>query len=225
MEHRTTKHLLAAAGRTSAWPAALGLVLVLAASCLPGPVNLPGVGGDEYARELSRWTRRIEVYRRFEAKVFVTATYHAPAFRDAYVQKRTAILGLAPPDQRRLEQEQTELGQKWHEFFVAIYTGDRRWNDLERGDKGLWRLTLQNDAGQRVRPTEIVRVQKRNAETISFYPYLDAFRTGYLIRFPKQAGEPPSEPLLEGATTPFTLHLSSPVAVASLRWEPSANAL
>jgi len=226
MEQGTMKHCPPPRPRRrpSGLPTLFALLLVTAASCLPGPVNLPGVGGDEYARELSRWTRKVEVYRRFEAKVFVTATYHSPSFRQAYVRKRIAILGLAPPDQRRMEQEQRQRQERWHEFFVAIYTGDRRWNDLDRGDKGLWRLTLQSETGQRVRPAEIVRVKKRNAEMVSFYPYLNAFRTGYLIRFPKRTEQDPPAALLQDESVPFTLHLSSPVAVAALTWEPPTPA-
>ncbi len=199
----------------------LGLFL---AGCLPGAVNLPGVGGDEYERELARWTRKIEVYRRFEAKVFVTATYQAPSFRMAYIRKRTAILGLPEPDRHRLEEEQKRRADAFHEFFVAVYTGDRRWNDLDQPDT-IWRVTLQNDRGEQVAPHEIVRVDAKHAEIASFYPYLDAFRKGYFIRFPKTSLELNS-PILGPSVRSFKLVLSSSVAVAKLSWEvPSGTKL
>jgi len=195
------------------------VMLTVAPGCLPGPVNLPGVGGDAYAQELARWTRNEEVYRRFEAKVFLTATYHSAAFREAYVQKRTAILWLRPQDRARLEQEEQRRSEHFYEFFVAIYTGARSWNDLERKES-IWRVTLQGPRGERVQPAEIQRVDPQNAEIVAFYPYLDAFRQGYLFRFPRVAES--GQPLLEGDLDAFWLSFSSPVAVAELAWGDAA---
>jgi len=197
--------------------ATTGLALLVLTSCLPGAVSLPGVGGDEYEKQLTHWTRKEEVYRRFEAKIFVTATYHSPSFRSAYVRKRTAILGLSARDAAQLVEEQQSQSEAFHEFFIAIYTGDRRWNDLEKKDS-IWRITLQNDRQERVAASEVIRVDPRNAEVVAFYPYLDGFGQGYLIRFPRTSLELNS-PIIDEATRSFSLHISSSVAVAKLAWE------
>jgi len=189
---------------------------LLLTGCLPGPVTLPGVGGDDYQNELSRWTRKEEVYRGFEAKIFVTATYHADSFRDAYTQKRAAVLGLSDRDQRQLRDDQRRTAESFHEFFVAVYTGERRWNDLEKPGS-IWRLALVNDRSERVAPSEILRIDRRDAEVEAFYPFLDRFTQGYLIRFPKTSLEL-NAPLLDETVRSFRLQLSSPVAVAELSW-------
>lgn len=199
---------------------ATAILLGSAAGCLPGPVNLPGVGGDEYARQLDRWTRSEEVYRRFEAKIFVTATYHAPDFRAAYVRKRTAILGLPQRDAVQLEAEQRHQAESFHEFFVFIYTADRRWNDLDK-KSSIWRVTLQNDRQEQVEAEQVIRVNPRNAEVTAFYPYLNSFGQGYLIRFPRTSLELNS-PIIDDSVHTFKLMVSSSVAVAELSWELEA---
>ena len=184
--------------------------------CLPGPVSLPGVGGDAYEKQLFQWTRKIEVYRRFEAKIFVTATYHAPEFRKAYIQKRTAILELPENVRLQEEEQQRRLSDSFHEFFLAVYTSNRRWNDLDEKDS-IWRLSLQNDRQERVSPHEVVRVDRQNAEVMAFYPYLDGFRQAYLVRFPKTSLEL-NTPLIDETVRSFKLVISSSIAVAELSW-------
>jgi hypothetical protein len=197
--------------------AAVCLLLFQAVGCLPGPVTLPVVGGDEYEHELLRWTRKAEVYRHFEAKIFLTATYQSREFRNAYLRKRTAILGLGEQDRLQFEQEQRKHEESFHEFFVAVYTGQRRWNDLDR-KPSLWRVTLVNDRNERVAPLEVIRLDQRDAEVLAFYPFFDAFTQGYMIRFPKTSLEL-STPIIDETVRSFSLQLSSSIAVVEVSWE------
>ena len=169
-----------------------------------------------YRQVLGRWTKHLKVYRHFEAKIFATATYLSPEFREAWIRRETRLLGLPAGDVRLLEARHAERDRRYHEFVVAVYTAERRWNDLD-SDGSMWRIKLANDRNQEVSPSQVERQDLRRGDLRSYFPYIGVFHHAYLVRFPKMILEL-NAPIIDQGVHAFSLRLLSGIAVAKLEW-------
>lgn len=169
-----------------------------------------------YTATLRRWTKHHKVYRHFEALIFTTATYLSPEFRQALVNRRTRLLGLPGSEARRVELEHRERSRRYHEFVVSVYTAERRWNDLD-AEPSMWRVSLANDRGQEVSPSEVIRQDLRSGDLQAYFPYITVFQQAYLVRFPKQSLEFGSS-VIDSTTQSFQLRFLSGIAVSELNW-------
>jgi len=205
------------------------LSAALAGSLVGCAVDAGFMGGQSLALEsegyrqvLERWTKQHKVYRHFEAKIFVTATYLSPEFRKAWIARRTRLLGLPASETRALAADHSERERRFHEFVVAVYTGEHRWNDIDQ--KGsMWRLSLANDRGQEVAPVEVVRQDLRSGDLQAYFPYITVFQQAYIVRFPQTILEL-NAPILDGTVGSFSLRFLSGVAVAELEWPTRGRA-
>ena len=191
------------------------------AGCAAGSPLFPGdpslaLESERYRVVLEQWTKQQKVYRHFEAKIFATASYLSPDLRQAYIRRRTRVLGLPPSEIRLLEAEHADRARRYHEFIVSIYTGERRWNDLDAADS-MWRVSLRNDHNQEVSPTEVKRQDLRSGDLRAYFPYISVFQQAYLVRFPRTILEL-NVPVIGADVRRFSLRFLSGVAVAELSW-------
>lgn len=199
-----------------------GVLLVCLAllGCGPSAVSLgppsTSVDAEHYDEIRERWTRSADEYDGFESRVFVYATYWGPELTAAWLARYEQLFEPLPEDLARLRKERKAATTEAHEVFVALYTNERAWNDLER-EEPAFRLWLGNDAGQKVAPLSIERVRDRNGVTAAFFPYLSHFRTGYHVRFPLTTAE--GLPVVSGSARRFHLMLTGPMAQVTLTWE------
>jgi len=200
------------------------LVATLAALALSGcAVSSTFMGGQSLALEsegyrqvLKRWTKQHKVYRHFEAKIFVTATFLSPELRTAWIKRRTRLLGLPASEVRALEADHTDRDRRYHEFVVSIVTGEHRWNDFDSKDS-MWRISLANDRHQEVAPVSVLRQDLRRGDLQAYFPYITVFQQAYIVRFPRTILEL-STPILDAGVRSFSLRFLSGVAVAELTW-------
>jgi hypothetical protein len=201
--------------RGRAW--ALALVL-LAAAC--GQINAlkvrapePGTRQGEWALVRNAATRRALLYDRFQHRATVTATYLGAKERDAKVRRLAEWLGWT--EQERLAAARAEQAEaaKYDDFLVALYTADRKSNDLD-ARSSVWRISLAAAPDQEL-VTRDARIQDVNATLKGLFPYLSPFDSVYRVRFNRRAGG-----TLEGRA--FQLNLASAIGKLELTFGDGA---
>jgi len=137
-----------------------------------------------YNDSLNRWTTSKKVYDGVEARIFIGATYETLAFRKAYVDRYAEDYELEDSYKNELFAREKDQEEKYNEFFVAAYTPVEGWNDLNKRDS-VWRLYLEDSAGNRVVPISVTRLDSSDPRVREFFPYLDLWSVGYDVKFPK----------------------------------------
>lgn len=212
-------------------PLVAAAVFALAASCSSSPFEGWqagwGHGGRSGARGayggvLHQWTRSAKIYRELDNKMFVSATYHAPAFRRAFAVAFPDIYGHGGKITRRELVDLTGGVEQHHNFLLAINTPDNRWNDFAREDS-IWRLSLYSTsrgghgAGEtEVAPDDIVPI-KMDENLRAVYPYINRFDKVYLVRFPLL--DPMHQLIVDADTDEMVLRIASAMGVATMRWK------
>ena len=166
---------------------------------------------------LPQVTKSKKVIDNLDSKLFVYATYKNWALREAYVDEYARRYQMDEGQKETLQEREKGLEERFNEFFIAVYTPDARWNDFNTRES-IWRVYLEDDKGSRVSPIEIKKVDVDSPFIREFYPYLDLWSSGYIIRFPKYmiGGE---EPFPEKDTNYFKLIITGVVASATLEWQ------
>jgi len=183
-----------------------------------------------FLKELKTWTRHDKIYQGLDNKLFISATYHAADFRRAFAIAFPDIYGHGGKITRRELVEMTGGVEQHHNFFIATYTPNVRWNDFSRDDS-IWRISLYSTAqsndglGQaEVAPTEIIPL-KIDENLRAVYPYISRFDKIYLVRFPlKDAWD---RPVVDSHADEMVMRVASALGVATMRWRmnPASNVL
>lgn len=196
------------------------LLGALASGCVTTPPTLgeePPALKDEtaekaYREVLARYTGRAEIYQGFDTRLFASATFQAPTFREARVRRRAEFQRTpAPRVEELLAEERTEATQV-HTFFLGVHANDAQYDDFDRRSS-IWRVALVTQAGE-TRPTSIRRVGRTNLDLRAIYPYMSTFWVGYRVDFPTTF--PDGTPVLPEGTERVTLRLASTLGAADL---------
>ncbi|MBI1911632.1 MAG: hypothetical protein HYS21_06485 [Deltaproteobacteria bacterium] len=171
----------------------------------------------QYQEVLNKWTSGIKLYEGFEAKLYMSATYKGPEFRKAYIQRYAAGYQLEEGYKNALLERELEQADKYNEFFFSAYTPDEKWNDFNQPNS-VWKLYLEDNLGNRLSPVSISKVNNSDPLIREFFPYLDLWSTGYIVRFPKYS-ETGTEPI-PGENTKFLKLIATGVlAKGELVWK------
>lgn len=210
--------------------ARVGLVLAAAlavltglAGCARNPTVALGLPrrtykASDYARVLDRWTRHRRVIRHFDTNLDVHATYLSREFVVAHAALYADYYHLTPGEKRRYVAKRLAEVSAHHEFFLGITTADSAWNDFDR--KGsIWRISLEDDRGTRVRPLAVRKITIRQTHRI-YFPYLSRFHSAYHVIFPVRVG---GKPFVTARTRWFKLIIASPLGAAELGWYVKAR--
>ena len=177
---------------------------ILAAIALAGLAGLAGCAAptvtlQEGAREyvatdydavLDRWTRteRLFSLSELETHLTVTATFESYDFRWAYVVRYAQDYRITIDQRKKLLEKALDESRRQHHFFVALYGGERRYNDLTKPNSA-WIVRLIDDTGNETAPQEIIAVKKPNAIERNYFPYNTSFRQAFRLRFPRVTPE------------------------------------
>jgi hypothetical protein len=172
--------------------------------------------GLSYTKALNRWTREGRIYAGFESRLVAYVTYRGWEFREAYVREYVKRYEMDSYQEDKLLADERTSHEAVEEFFLAVYTPDTKWNDLDKNNS-IWNLYLKNDRGERVNPIDIKRVDEDSALIKEFYPQMDLWSYGYIIRFPKYA-EVSETPLLGEDTPSFKLIITGVLGKTEIRW-------
>lgn len=203
-------------------------VAALIAGCRPGPVSMaeprdtPRGKESEYRAIQKHWTRHGHVINDFDEALTVDATLHGPEMRAAYVEKYISVYKLGPDDAARTRAQLTaEVADVWE---IHLQSSSHNIDvDNFAPAKKLWRITLLDDRGRSVTPTEIKLVRERPEIIDSFYPfpgqktYVGTFTRSWRLHFPKKHAD--GEPLVGPDTKRLILRLAGPQGSTDLVWE------
>jgi len=145
---------------------------------------------DQYSEVLSRWTRSksLLTLAALDDLLTVTATYESWEFRWAYVIRYAQDFRLTVEQRRVLLDKTLAQTQEHHNFYVALYGGNRRWSDLSRPNSA-WIVRLIDSDGNETAPTTIEAIPKPGAIERTYFPYTSVWRQAFRIQFPKTASD------------------------------------
>lgn len=190
--------------------------------CATRTVNL-GEGPREYVATdyenvLRSWTRTEQLISFSDLDNFLTATatFESWDFRWAYVARYYQDYRLTIEQRQKLLEKTLEETRQQHQFFVAIYGGERKYNELTRIDSA-WIVRLIDDTGNETAPQEIVAIKRPNAIERNYFPYNTAFRQAFRIRFPRAS--PEGQPTISSAAKWFGLRFAGAQGNTELIWK------
>jgi hypothetical protein len=205
---------LLALGIALAAPAAAGCSTSLV-SLREGPREYVAT---DYENVLRAWTRTENLITLSELDNFLTATatFESWDFRWAYTVRYVQDYRLTIDQRKRLLDKTLEETRTHHTFFVAIYGGERRWNDLTKPDSA-WIVRLIDEKGNETAPEEITALKRPNALERTYYPYATPFRRAFRIRFPRAMAD--GRPTISTAAKWFGLRFAGAQGNTELVWQ------
>lgn len=141
-----------------------------------------------YDEVLNAWTAGAKVYEGIETRLIAIATYKAFSFRKAYIERYAESYQIDDDYKKSLIERERVVAEDSNEFFLSVYTPEERWNDLDSRDS-VWRLFLEDDAGKRLIPISVKRVEKGDPFIREFFPYVDPWSLVYTVRFPRYSAQ------------------------------------
>ena len=188
------------------------LALVATACTYVGPSQVPSTNEGAWADARDAWTRRAKLYDVLDDVAFATATYQAPAVREARVDRMAIWKGSLPAERdAALAKERAEAAEG-EEFLLAFFTDDRRANDLA-SERPSWRVALVVDGTEQALPAKVTTV-KRDPTLEALYPQITGFDTIYRVVFPRYPGARPLHEL------PFQLRIAGALGKLDLSYAP-----
>jgi len=189
---------------------------LLAAGCGAGvPFHRapqPGTDTGDWGELRDQASRRASLYDGFVHRADATATWFSPAVREAGIRRQAEWQAR---NQAELEQALATgkaEAAKGEEFVVAVYTADRRANDLD-SRTSVWHLEL--DDGEVRVPASEVTALTTDATIRQLFPYVGPFDVVYRVRF-RWTGAP-----LTGR--PFRLHIAGGLGAMVLDFGPGGE--
>lgn len=171
---------------------------------------------DGYSALLDRWTRSKKIYQGLESRLYIHATYKAPEFRRAYVERYSKSYQVEEGYRKALMEREEDQAARYNEFFVAAFTPEERWNDLDKKDS-VWRLYLDDGSGSRLIPISITKADGSDPLVREFFPYFDPWSYGYIVRFPKYS-DTGAEPIPSEKTASMRLTVTGILGKGELEW-------
>ncbi|MBI5599805.1 MAG: hypothetical protein HY890_08755 [Deltaproteobacteria bacterium] len=137
---------------------------------------------------MNQWTRNTKVFDGLESRLYIHATFRSLPYRKAYVEEYSRRYELGADMEKTLLVREIEAQEAYNEFFIAAYTPSAEWNDFEKAGS-IWKLYLSDRSGARLEPLEIKKVDSKDPLYREFFPYLDPWSYGYIVRFPRYDSE------------------------------------
>ncbi len=186
-------------------------------------VSISGCAGNKgavrkysYNETLNRYTAGKKIFEGLDARLYITATYKAPRFRESYIERYVKSYQLDEGYSKALLDREMEQAESYNEFFFTAYTPEERWNDFNKKDS-IWRLYLEDDKGARLTPISIVKVDPADPLLREFFPYFDLWSYGYVVKFPKYT-ETGTEPVPGPDTRYIKLVVTGILGEGELEW-------
>jgi hypothetical protein len=176
----------------------------------------------DYESVLRKWTRTEHLIALSELENFLTATatFESWDFRWAYVVRYVQDYRLTIDQRKKLLEKTLEETRQRHQFFVAIYGGERKYNDLTKPESA-WIVRLIDDTGNETAPEEIIGIKRPNALERTYYPYNTVWRLGFRIRFPRV--KPDGRPTISPSAQWFGLRFAGAQGNTELIWQIEGN--
>ena len=172
----------------------------------------PGPAAGEYAGLSGAASRRDTLYDGLVHRATLTGTWLSPAVRQAGTRQLAEWQSWSPAELEAALVADEAAAAKGEEFVIALYTAERRHNDLD-ARPSIWRIVL--DDGQRRADAAPAEAIPSDATTEQLFPYIGPFDTVYRVRVPW------SGPPLAGR--PFVLRMASALGTMELDFGPGGK--
>ena len=194
----------------------LGLLLAAGCAHAPAPVPLTATwptSADDYDAVTTAWTRDASLRNGYQETARIDATFKSPTWRMANVERNAKLQGLGDADRAELLQRAHDDDDKFYEVEIVLTTWERRMNDLDRGAKSVWQISLFDDQGHRVVATKIDRDHRPKQAIAAEFPASNDFSQAYVAYFPKLIA------VLGPSTHQVRLRASSPLGALDVSWD------
>lgn len=193
------------------------LAVFILISTAPGCAKKQDMIRKDYAGELGAWTRSAKIYDGLESRLYISATYKDQAFVRAYVERYAEGYQLEQGLKEKMLERGLELSEMYNEFFVAAFTPEESWNSFA-GTGAMWKFYLEDNAGNRLVPISVSRVDGSDPMIREFFPYFDHWSYGYTVKFPKYT-ETGLEPIPGAGTRSIKLKVTGVLGKGELEWK------
>ena len=160
---------------------------------------------DEYFEQLQKASKNRKVFKDFEKRYEVTATYFSPEFRAALNERSRRVF------MRELDPLKQGSGQAT--FLISIYGPNTA--NLELDNEAHWTIQLQGSMSQSMSPLKVDRVMDKE-HLRAFFDDVNDWTQEYLVIFDTPAVNPNSPDLVE--KTSLNLIFANADAKISLTW-------
>lgn len=188
----------------------LFILPALLAACvtpLRNQAGVPEISSSDFQSLIEKKSRKLEVYDGLYNILTVQATWLDSQVTDASLSQMARIAQWSEQIYREERAKKIAKNTDTTEFFVSIYTPERRHSDLSKS-KNLWKIFLEVD-GQRYEG-KATKVKQLLTEIQALYPYHNRWSTPYVISF--------SVPTATLENKPATLTLTGAVGAAQLKY-------
>lgn len=177
----------------------------------------------DYETVLRQWTRTERLFALSELDNFLTATatFESWDFRWAYTVRYVQDYRLTIDERKKLLEKALDETRTRHQFFVAIYGGNYRFNDLTKPDSA-WIVRLIDDTGNETAPEEIIAIRKPNVIERVYFPYNTLYRRAFRIHFPRLTAD--GRPTISTKAKWFGLRFAGAQGNTQLIWQLDENA-
>lgn len=176
---------------------------------LPGRFN--------YKHTLKKWTRKADVYNRFNTVMLVRASYFNAPFRYAYAMEYAKYYMLNKKEFKKMLTKSYSRLTKYSKFFVSVYTPEKKYNDLD-SSRSIWMVYLVNNRGQSVLPLKIKPSNQKRAFLKIFFPYVTHWSRQYVMKFPKYYNKKKDKLMIGPNTKWVKLVITGVNGKAELKW-------
>ncbi len=131
------------------------------------------------------WTAQGKIYHDLELLLSASATYLAPEFRSAYVEKYGTDHFLSAAEKDKFAYEEQKKAEGVLEFIVCLYSDQASWNNL--ADEGtIWTVVLTDKEGHTQKATKINRLDPIPVYITDFFPGMTHWKKVYSVTFPNK---------------------------------------
>lgn len=172
----------------------------------------------DYEKILERWTRNATVVTLdgMETSLTISASYKSYQFIKAYYVRYVDDFRLNQFQREELWKKLMHSYKQWNEFVVAATSSNLRWVKFDSPNSP-WNITLLNDKGVELLPSEIEPIKSPPPTMKQYFPYITIFRRVFIIRFPKRDLE--QREVISPQVSYFELRFSGALGHTSLVWK------
>ena len=158
------------------------------------------------------WTSVARMRNGYEESLTLQATFKSSEWRAARLARDVgfAKMGEAAASEM-VAKEQAALADHY-EVELLVTTWERRENDLDRGERSVWRVSLVDEDGTEIPAAEIARDKRPREILLADYPEFGDFAIAYVAKFPRKTD------LFRNGTRRIRLHMWSPRGGVELAW-------
>ncbi len=154
--------------------------------------------------------RTEKVYRDLDTILIADVLLYKPEIKRSGVKQAKDEGRIDAEQDKEMFADIADKESKEVEFLAGVYTGDKRWNDLDKNNS-MWRVTLKTADGSWVTPSSITKLKLDKMQDAWLFPFLTEWKYAYRIVFPKT-------PAIAGVNS-YTLRITSVVGEGTFNWD------